>query len=321
MNRANSDTGWVRNPDGSLGWTLNPITGCLNHTDGLCKGGLFPCYAYRLAHGRLSKRYLAYDRIYEDALGYNSQRNWADPFCPRFWPSRFEDDLGICRGIFLCDMSDLFGVGIPEAWTSAVIDRIKRSSHRNRYYLLTKQPQNLPRWSPFPDNCYVGATVCNKRMADDAGFYLWEVEAGVLYISFEPLLERIPGIKFISDCEVKNKLGWLIIGACTGTKAEMTRLIEIYPELTVMPFGSRYTAQPKIEWVREIVGAADDTGIPVFLKDNLKSLLPIEPPFYKAEPVPLNQVNWPQKEWDWYLRQEWPGKNEKAGEVKCLSNE
>jgi len=68
MNRASPATGWVRNPimespeldptqasSYELGWTYNPITGCLNHVNGLCKGGGFPCYAYRLANGRLKQ--------------------------------------------------------------------------------------------------------------------------------------------------------------------------------------------------------------------------------------------------------------------------
>jgi len=36
---------------------------------------------------------------------------------------------------------------------------------------------------------------------------------------------------------------------------------------------TRPTVYPKIEWVQEIVEAADKVGIPVFLKDNLKPLL------------------------------------------------
>jgi protein gp37 len=50
---------WAKNPDGTQGFTWNPITGCLNHNNGLCKGGGFPCYAYKLANGRLRKRYLS----------------------------------------------------------------------------------------------------------------------------------------------------------------------------------------------------------------------------------------------------------------------
>jgi protein gp37 len=279
MNRANSDTGWVRNPDGSLGWTLNPITGCLNHVDGLCKGGLFPCFAYRLAHGRLRERYLAYDRIYEDAHGYNSQRNWDDPFCPRFWPERLEElkrrnmrNTNLDQhGIFIGDMTDLFGVGIPEPWTMMVMDAIGQNAiyPGDRIYLLTKQPQNLSRWSPFPENCWVGVTATTYDAFWKALSKLKPIEARVKFISVEPLLEQTHAPIY----ELKGVIDWLIIGACTGTKLEMAELVQRYPDLTIMPYDGRYTAQPKLEWVKEIIDRADAVGIPVFLKDNLRSIL------------------------------------------------
>ena len=51
---------WVRNPDGSQGYTHNPMSGCKNHTpEGLCLDGLFPCYAWKLVHTRLKPLYLA----------------------------------------------------------------------------------------------------------------------------------------------------------------------------------------------------------------------------------------------------------------------
>ncbi|KKL45038.1 hypothetical protein LCGC14_2359710, partial [marine sediment metagenome] len=128
---------WVKNPDGTLGYTWNPITGCLNHVNGMCKGGGFPCYAYRLANGRLRERYLANKNratltLLKDVGAHND-----DPFYSRFWPERMDDFNNLFainepnfsrrlpkkpRGIFVCDMSDLFGMGIPEKWTRDVLD-------------------------------------------------------------------------------------------------------------------------------------------------------------------------------------------------------
>ncbi len=50
------------------------------------------------------------------------------------------------------------------------------------------------------------------------------------------------------------------------------------------------TVYPKIEWVREIVEAADKAGVKVFLKDNLK-------PLYKTVMPNDDEI---------YLRQEFP---------------
>jgi protein gp37 len=257
MNRT-KNIEWVQNPDGSPGYTWNPITGCLNHDNGLCKGGDFPCYAYRLAHGRLKQRYLAnynYGDIIQSPYEKRAftklieDRN-NDPFFPRFWEDRANEDLGICRGIFVCDMSDLFGIGIPTNWTRQVLDAIRRSSHRNRYYLLTKQPQNLAKFSPLPDHCWVGVTCTSKRIMNHNLPLIMNVGARIKYISFEPLLvwdDHSAGID--GERLLDAGVDWVIIGAQTK------------------PY-----KPPKIEWVKEIVDACDKARIPVFLKDNLVPL-------------------------------------------------
>lgn len=196
MNKTNIE--WVKNPDGSQGYTWNPITGCLNHNNGMCKGGNFPCYAYRLAHGRLRKLYSQLNGNFVPRELEQKARN--DPFYPRFWPERLnirrKYEYGDCRnhikprGIFCCDMSDLFGMGIPETWTRHILHEI-RENPVDRFYLLTKQPQNLIKFSPFPDNVYLGVTVCNQEMFDRAVYYLKMVDAKVKFLSMEPLLDRI----------------------------------------------------------------------------------------------------------------------------------
>jgi len=225
-----------------------------------------------------------------------------DPFYPRFWPERLKK-LGYCearipdkyqpkqRGIFCCDMSDLFGIGVPEDWTSQVLKAIK-GCYRDRFYLLTKQPQNLVKFSPFPDNAWVGISVTNRQQLKVARevfsnpiSHKLGIRAKVKYMSIEPLLDSIVcnhvwrtefeggvfsrnrtmpitkcsicgdtrpwGIDNIfTDGEGKPLLDWLIIGSQTK------------------PYNP-----PKIEWVKEIVEAADKVGVPVFLKDNLKQLI------------------------------------------------
>jgi len=249
---------WVKNPDGTQGYTWNPITGCLNHVNGMCKGGGFPCYAYRLANGRLRQRYLGNGnltpldvQIAEDPEGAKGRAS--DPFWPRFWPERLLEvqNMPKNKGVFVCDMSDLFGIGIPEDWTRQILSEIECCDDC-RFYLLTKQPQNLIKWSPFPPNCYIGVTATNSSMFADACNYLSDIEAGVKYISFEPLLGHI----HIQNCtqEDLGGISWIIIGAQT----KPTRL-------------------PELSAVQEIVEAADRAGIPVFLKDNLKPLIFSDP--------------------------------------------
>ena len=278
---------WALNPDGSPGWTFNPITGCLNHVNGMCKGGNFPCYAYRLANGRLKPLYLANESVSTVDADWVFQSQ--NPFYPRFWPERLADLNPYIhkhpqkpKGIFVCDMSDLFGIGIPEEWTEKVLDACAEM-YEHRFYLLTKQPQNLIKFSPFPDNCWVGVTATNTDMFYNACFQLRNIKATVKYLSLEPLLDFAqPGYVLDMEHWIKNWLWhgikWVIIGAQTK------------------PY-----KPPKIEWVREIVEACDKAGIPVFLKDNLKPLLTSN---FKGEDVIESHNLWAFKYFK--LRQEMP---------------
>lgn len=242
---------WVLNPDNkTLGKIWNPITGCLN--------GCPYCYAHRLANGRLRERYLANTNlaptIGEGITPYNTSRliDSLDPFYPHFWEDRLHQPATGSRfkGVFTCDMSDLFGIGIPEEWTRKVLDEIKLNPY-SRFYLLTKQPQNLAKFSPFPDNCWVGVSVTNEGitypdMMEEACRSLARIEATVKYISFEPLLSSIYKLDLLKIWGIN----WVIIGAQTK------------------PY-----KPPRIEWVEEIESSARRANIPIFEKNNLKPLL------------------------------------------------
>ena len=255
---------WVKNPDGTQGYTWNPITGCLNHRDGKCLGGNFPCYAYKLAHGRLKQRYLTGGELSLQDCVYAPRRQ--DPFYPRFWEDRLDDpiltDRNICikrhtrgqrrtpRGIFVCDMGELFGDWTPRKWQEEIFLTIT-CNPQHRFYLLTKQPQNLPVWSPFSPNCFVGVTVTGVETLQqrNAMLALQKVQAKVKFLSIEPLLSEI-----IFDVSELTKCGvnWLIIGSQTQP-----------------------TRHPPREWVEEIISAADKAHIPVFVKEPLAKHLNI----------------------------------------------
>ncbi len=296
MHRSNYEC--YPNPDGTRGWAWNPITGSL----GDCPNP----NARKLANTRLRHIYMS-DESSDKFITVepHSPLNMPDPFYPRFWPERLEDAWDIYggkppRGIFVCDMSDLFGVGIPEKWTGDVLDVI-RFNKRDRFYLLTKQPQNLAKFSPFPDHCYVGVSATDDKSWLEAVHYLTNfVEAKVKFVSFEPLLGHISTGEMGMFTSLISSVDWLIIGS--QTCKSYWELVAMYPDDTerIMKYGKSWTFQPKIEWVQEIVEAADKAGIPVFLKKNL------EPLILKEEKLPI----WAMRNWQrgkrFELRQEFP---------------
>jgi len=173
-----------------------------------------------------------------------------EPFYPRWWPERLEQIRKHKKsaGIFLDDMSDWMGDYWPEEWTEQEL-QVMRDCPQHRFYTLTKQPQNLAKWSPFPDNCWVGVTATSTRMFVEAMDNLLHVEAKVEYISLEPLLEWDIDPYILEKDFTAQQLDWLIIGAQTK------------------PY-----KPPKLEWVQEIVEAADSAGVAVFIKNNLQNL-------------------------------------------------
>ncbi len=269
---------WVLNPDGTPGYTWNPITGCLN--------GCTYCYARKLANTRLRERYLANWRNIAPVDNPNSfqQANNAlhDPFYPRFWEDRlwnWNSNSLSSKGIFVCDMSDLFGIGIPEEWTNKVLGRIKTQAvmkPSDRFYLLTKQPQNLIKFSPFPDNCWGGITVTKPEFLLPALDALDSIQCSVRYLSIEPMLGAfdVPDLSIL----LAGSVDWVILGSQTK------------------PY-----KPPKIEWVKEIVEACDKAGVPVFLKNNLKPLI---------QEAGMSKAEWAAREWVQckypVLRQEMP---------------
>jgi protein gp37 len=150
--------------------------------------------------------------------------------------------------IFWCSTFELFHDSIPDLWRKDIIQAV-RYFQQHTHIFLTKQTQNLPR--RFPDNCWVGASATNWDMAFNALWNFQDVNASVKFISFEPLLDW-KSHRELEGWFRKSGISWVILGQQTPTKM---------------------STQPMIEWIREIMEAADTAGVPIFLKNNLKPLL------------------------------------------------
>ena len=236
---------WVKNPDGTQGYTINPVKG-------LCPMACSYCYA----------------RAMYKRFKWNPEVSWYPPA----WD--LVDTLKKPSRIFVGSTFELFHDSLPYNWMEYNLLTAKKYPQHTLIF-LTKQPQNLLAWSPFPPNCYVGVTATNTAMLWEARKVLPVIKARIKFISFEPLLEEIesPVLRYLSV--IAN---WVILGAQTK------------------PY-----KPPKIEWVQEIARAAEKAKVPVFLKDNLM-------PIMGGYPIPKDNM-WAYRfeQGAFNLRQEMPG--------------
>lgn len=245
----------MNNVKKSIGWadyTVNPVKG-------LCPVGCSYCYARR-AYARNC------NATFKDKSIRFEPKVLMDAFkaLKRLSPSR----------IFVGSTMELFGEWAEDAlpyifaWTNYF--------PQHTFIFLTKQPQNLAKWSPFPVNCHVGVSATDHNMLQGATGFLRRIEATVKFVSIEPLLrwqqQHEPWL--VEDWQAAD-LSWLILGRQTPVSAKTA---------------------PKVEWVREIVEAADKAGVPVFLKKNLWSCF-----VRTGEQAAAGTF---QETWDWGI--DWP---------------
>jgi len=218
-------------------YTINPVKG-LCPMDCKDNQGKSYCYARRM-----------YKRFgWEPELKFNGR--WFAPILGLAEPKR----------IFVGSTMELFGEWIPDEWMASILEEASLFDGlgypQHTFIFLTKQPQNLVKWSPFPDNCWVGVSATNRQQWVHAQNYLHEIEAPVKFYSFEPLLGDVvgqPELVYFSNALKNSGINWIIIGQQTP----------------VAP-----VTLPRREWIQEIIKAADIASIPVFEKDNLRAFLP-----------------------------------------------
>jgi len=160
------------------------------------------------------------------------------PFRPTFHPDKLRQPYHWKkpRRIAACFMGDF---AFAQMEVQKAILEVANMTQRHRYYFLTKQP-HLIKHLIFPENIWLGVTInCQKDLwrIDE----LSEINAKVKFGSFEPLYDELT----LDD--LLHYLDWIIIGAQTNPPK-----------------------QPKRVWIENILDSAEDLGMPVFMKDNLR---------------------------------------------------
>jgi len=185
---------WVINPDGTPGFTWNPIVGCTN--------GCSYCYARRLA-----KRFVHCQQCVD--------------FFPHLHPERLDQPLKRKKPatIFLGSMCDLWDPNVPLAWRQKIWDVVGQTP-QHTYLVLTKQPLFATEGEQLLldfelGNLWVGVSVTTERDKERDELLDWPADRN--FVSFEPLL----GDVYACDYQKAYILSdWAIVGAQTGPQAK-----------------------------------------------------------------------------------------------------
>jgi len=165
-----------------------------------------------------------------------------DPFAPTFHPDRLHEPSERKKPakIFTCSMGEMFDPKVEWPWVQEIFFEMV-ANPRHTFQVLTKQVDRALEHS-FPNNCWIGVSQDGRFTDVEDIERLSYSGASVKFVSFEPLLGQIPDL----DTNLTD-IDWVIIGARTGPGAK----------------------PPEKEWVEDIINAARNYDIPVFLKDNL----------------------------------------------------
>jgi protein gp37 len=215
----------------SIGWadfSVNPIKG-------LCPVACPYCYARR-----------AYGRNCNEIFRDKTIRLDLDAMCGK--------ELSKVPGgsrIFVGSTMELFGEWIKPEWSKYIFDMV-RMFPKLIFIFLTKRPENLIKFSPFPKNCWVGISATNDTMLTHGVVGLSYIESSVKFISIEPLLNwdmsKIDLTWTLENYHIK----WSIVGRQTPASIK---------------------TQPNVEWIKSITESASKARVPIFLKQNLRKLM------------------------------------------------
>jgi protein gp37 len=144
--------------------------------------------------------------------------------------------------IFIGSTIELFGEWVNDEWMDMILFNVKLYP-QHRFIFLSKQPYNLGKWK-FPDNAWVGISTTGNDSRSGLEDNLKEIKAKVKFVSIEPLLDYTP-----MDFRWVN---WVICGRQTPKNK---------------------STEPHVSWLLDIAECANKERVPLFLKNNLKSLL------------------------------------------------
>lgn len=172
-------------------------------------------------------------------------------------------------------MSDWFSQGVDPNWIYQIIDAVAKVPE-HIFLVLTKRPENLWILKAFgmeslelPSNLWFGVSVTKQQDAWRIPELVKQLPQQHKFVSFEPLHSYIE--------YSLHGIEWAIIGAETGN--DKSKIL------------------PEQRWVSNLIDCAEAFQIPVFLKDNLRAVMPNLSPaqLYLAGKQPRLRQEFPEE--------------------------
>ena len=202
--------------------TFNSHIGCSRVSEG-CRN----CYAEAL-----SERYKFAKWGNHNPRRRTSAAYWRKPL---LWNRKASESRERHR-VFCASLADVFDEYAPDGVRPDLFKLIKKTPNLD-WLLLTKRPQNIPRYdwrSEFP-NVWLGVSTENQEAYDERWVYLDTLSATVRFISYEPALGPI---------RLQGGPDWVVAGGESGPNAR-----------TVKP-----------PWIHYMASQCKEHGIPFFMK-------------------------------------------------------
>ena len=175
--------------------TWNPVTGCTKISPG-CKH----CYAETMSRRLRAMGMAGYENGFAVSCHADRLRQPLRRKKPTAW--------------FVNSMSDLFHRDVPFGFVDEVME-VVRQTPRHVYQILTKRPKVMANYfarREAPANAWLGVSVENKKHGLPRVDVLRGINAGVRFLSVEPLLEDLGEMNLAG-------IHWVIVGGESGPRA------------------------------------------------------------------------------------------------------
>lgn len=232
-----TDIEWCYGPDGSQGFTWNPVTGCSPASPG-CDN----CYASRIANR------------------FKGTAAFPDGFNVKLHPDRIDEPRKLKKPsrIFVCSMSDIFHADVPDEYIEQIF-KVMRECPQHTFFVLTKRPERMlgKNWcvcherAPFDarfvsnwyaDNIWVGVSAENQEQANKRIPVLLDLQVAHRFVSVEPMLGPVDLKRWLSCPET--------LDSCHARG--------LYPDNCILGEAEKCARNIHLDWV--ICGAESGPG-------------------------------------------------------------